>query len=352
MRRYSIAALVFLPAVLKAQVVVDYKEPPKPEYYRPYKLFIGPTADVLPGGTFWLYGGAFFMNWSEYGIGQGVFDVGIADLVEVKVSVGRLLSNLSTGGANEFATAMRVKVLDTRVLKTGVELRLAPVIGQTEEDTLVIRSQDGTRYYYYPLRRDFKSRSATLFVPFTLYLGKATLALGGSITQYGTTIKIRGSLPDTSNNCAGYEDFDCDLLKASYRSPAFRSSVSEERSTFYGGYGGVAYRWKNNTDLIAEVHMLPRVIYRTRPKNTSDTLPPYKRWALENRYTDNSFSPVILSFAGMRYSMNRYLSIDAGIVLPYDPSLKGQPFDLLNAMIHANINLIFSLSDVGRWASM
>ncbi len=342
--------LVSLPALLEAQVV-DYRAPAKPEYYRPYKLFIGPTADVLPGGTFWLYGGAFFMNWSEYGIGQGVFDVGIADLVEVKVSVGRLLSNLSTGGANEFATAMRIKVLDTRFVKTGVELRLAPVIGQTEEDTLVIKGKDPGIYYYYPIRRDFRSRSATLFVPLTFYLGKFTLAFGGSITQYGTTIKILSTLPDTSNNCAEYPDYDCDLLKSYYKSPAFRSSVSEERSTFYGGYGGIAYRWKDNTDLITEVHMLPRVIYRTRLKNTSDTLPTYKKWSLENRYTENSFSPVVLAFAGMRYSMNRYLSVDAGIVLPYDPTLKSQPFDLLNAMIHANLNLIFSLNDVGRWLS-
>ncbi len=340
------------PALLLGQTVVEYKAPQKPEYYRPYKLFIGPTADVLPGGTFWLYGGAFFMNWSEYGIGQGVFNVGIADLVEVKVSIGRLLSNLSTGGANEFATAMRVKVVDTRLFKTGVELRLAPVIGQIEIDTLVVEDTVNDRYDYYTFTRDFRSRSATLFVPATFYIGNFTLAFGGSITQYGTTIKISGALPDTANNCSEHPNYNCDLLKKYYKSPAFRASVEEERSTFYGGYGGISYRWKGNTELIGEVHMLPRVLYRTRLKNTSDTLPAYKKWALENRYTENSFSPVVLTFAGMRYSMNRYLSVDAGIVLPYDPTLGSQPIDLLNAMIHANLNLIFSLSDVGRWLSL
>ncbi len=338
-------AIVF-PAILVAQTVVDYRPPQKPTYYRPYKLFIGPTADVLPGGTFWLYGGAFFMNWSEYGIGQGVFNVGIADIVEVKMSVGRLLSNLSTGGANEFATAMRVKIVDTRYFKTGVELRLAPVIGQTEEDVLVVKDTSTGDYDYYPFTRDFRSRSATLFVPVTLYWGKFTFAFGGSITQYGTTIKILGDLPDTSDNCAANPQYDCEELKRIYRSPAFRSSTEEERSTFYGGYGGISYRWKDNTELIGEVHMLPRVIYRTRLKNTSDTLPAYEKWSLANRYSENGFAPVVLTFAGMRYSMNRYISVDAGIVLPYDPTRQAQPLDLLNAMIHANVNLIFSLSDI------
>jgi len=351
MRSVKITMLMLMPVALGAQTVVDYTEGKYEDYYRPYKLFIGPTADVLPGGTFWLYGGAFFMNWSDYGIGQGVFNVGIADLMEVKVSVGRLLSNLSTGGANEFATAMRLKILNLKNLKMGVELRLAPVIGQRESDTLVVYNVAQGRYDIYPLTREFRSRSATLFIPLTLYYHRFAFAFGGSITQYGTVITIDGTLPDTADNCAANPEYDCDYLKKLYSSPAFRASVSEERSTFYGGYAGLSYRWKPTTELITEVHMLPRVIYRTRLKDYSDTLSLEEKWSLENRYDSNGFSPVILTFAGMRYSFNRYISAEAGIVLPYDPANRTQPFDLLNAMIHANLNLIFSLNDVARWLS-
>ncbi|NPB03419.1 MAG: hypothetical protein GXO39_03265 [Thermotogae bacterium] len=352
-RMFAISIVFLIPSVLSGQVVADYEPPSTPDFYRPYKLFIGSTADVLAAGTFWLYGGAFFMNWAEYGIGQGVFNVGVADVLEIKLSAGRLLSNLSTGGTNEFATAMRIRVLNLKGVKLGVELRLAPVITQKEVDTLVIFNNSLGKYDFFRVDREFNSRSATLFVPLSFYYRNLTFALGGSITQYGTTIKFDpySYLPDTANNCGGPPDdfpYDCDSLKAIYSSPAFRPSGTEERSTFYGGYAGVIYRWKPTTEIVAEIHMFPRVIYRTRPKDLSDTLSPVKRWSLENRYTENTFSPVILSFFGMRYSFNRYLSIESSIVLPYDTRYPNS-LDLLNAMIHANLNLIFSMEDVTRW---
>ncbi len=328
--------------------LVPYRQPDttKPEYYRPHKFLIGPTADVLPGGTFWMYGGAFFMNWSEYGIGQGVFNVGIADLLEVKISLGRILSNLSRGGANELATSMRVKLLNLKSVKAGLELRLAPVVGQREVDHLIVKDKDGEFVEVGRYTREFRSRSATLFVPVTFYTGKWAIGLGASISQYGTTIKLSGNyLPDTSNGCQYYPDYNCEDLKLAYSS-LFKPSKGEERSMAYGGYVGVTYTWRPNTDILVEVHALPKILYRTRPTNLSDTLDFGYRWYVRNRHDKTTFYDVVLTFAGVRYSFNRYISAETGLVLPYDPQLGTNALDLLNSMIYANLNVIFNWKDI------
>lgn len=310
----------------------------RPKYYRPYKLLIGPTGQVLEGGTFWFYGGAFFGNWTEFGIGQGVFTVGLADLMEVKLSLERLLSNLSAGGTSSGAMAMKIKFLDLKNLKGAFELKINPISFQSMMDTLILYNPEPV---YYEFIREYNTRGVTAFVPLTFYWDKYSFAVGASLAQFGINIKS-SQLPDTSNCYAGIY---CDSLKAALNSPAFYDSRKEEILNFYGGYAGLIYLWRENTELIFEVNALPRILYRTRYK--SDTTEPHK-YTISNRYDKNTYALTVLSFLGLRYSFNRLISADAGIVIPYDMSLPPQNrLSLLNSILYANLNVIFSLKDLG-----
>jgi len=315
-------------------IVREYRGP---RYYRPYKLLIGPLGQVIPQGTFWFYGGAFFGNWQDFGIGQGVFTVGLADLMEVKISIERLLSNLSAGGTSSGAMAMKIKFLDLKNFKSAVELKINPVSFESLSDTLVLFNPEPV---YYNFTREYRTRGVTAFIPLTFYVQKYTLALGASLAQFGITIKS-SQLPDTSNCYAGIY---CDSLKSAYNSDAFRNSSKEELMNFYGGYAGLSYLWRENTELIFEVNALPRILYRTRYKK--DTVG-YVKYMPTNRYNTNTYALNILTFLGIRYSFNRYISADAGIVVPYDMSLPAENrLSLLNSVLYANLNIIFALKDL------
>ncbi len=316
-------------------LIEEYREP---EFLRPYKLLIGPTGQVIGGGTFWFYGGAFFGNWTEFGIGQGVFTVGLADLMEVKLSVERLLSNLTSGGTSSGAMAMKMKFLDLRNFKGAVELKINPISFQGMVDTLILYNPEPV---YYAFSRDYKTRGVTAFVPLTLYVGKYTLAFGASLAQFGITIESRG-LPDTANCLGGIY---CDSLKKALNSSAFGDSRKEELLNFYGGYIGLIYQWRKRTEFIFEVNALPRIIYRTRYKK--DTTSPHK-YELANRFDKNSYALNVLSFVGLRYSFDKHISVESGIVVPYDMSLPSENrLSLLNSILYANLNIMFSVGDFG-----
>ncbi len=320
--------------------VYDYQ---KEHYYRPSKMFISPTAEVLPGGVVWLYGGFSFKNWTSYGIGQGVFNVGLADIVEVRVSLERMLLNVYREGMGGFATAMKIRALNLPNFKVGVELKISPYTSSSFADTLVVYNEVIKSYEFYGFTRSYRSRSATLTLPLSLYHKNFVLSVGGTFSQYGTFISVEGFLPDTSDDCAANPHLSCESLKEVYRSRGFAPSLKEERSNYYGGYLGLIYHRNEKTDLLLEITTLPVVVYRGTLKDTSKSSPEEK-WGLNNRYTSTRFNTAFLFISGLRYSFNRYVSFETGVFIPY---FMGQDTpDLLSATIYSNLNLIFGLGDM------
>ncbi len=329
---------------LLSQVVLPGPGGRHPKYYRPYRLLIGSTADVLPGGAFWVHGGSVISNqFKEYGIWEGVFNVGLADMVEVKLSLRRLLSTVPEGALiqpNEMATSLKVSYLNLPRASFALEFRISPESKETFTDTIVLFSPEPL---YKEIYREFTIRSALIYTPITLRIKGETLSLtlSPALYQYGLLGRV-GGLPPLEN-CEG--GVFCDSLRSWLGSGAFDEDRVERKVYLPGGYAGMLYTWRENTDIILEANVQPKLIYRGWIRDP--LVSGYGRYSPSNRYNDYEVKPVVFSFLGIRYSILRYMAVDAGVVVPYDFSLPpGERLNLLNAVLYFNFHFIFSQNDV------
>jgi len=325
---------------LVSQVIVN--PPGYPEYYEPYRLLIGPTAGVLPDGAVWFHGGTFLDNQlKDYGIWHGVFTVGIGGVAEVQLSMSRLLSNLPSypwTQINEVSSAMKLSVVRLQHVMLAVHLQVSPGVVNEVPDTIVLFAPHPV---YYGFVRIYRTRTAYLTVPLTVRFGRLSVSAGAGMVQFGTRMEMR-DLPPLSGCEAGVL---CDSLKAWLSTEPFRSTKDESVLTAYTGYVGGAYGWRERTDLLFEVNLHPRFLYRGMFKRTGIT--GYGRYSPRNRIPRDTAVAVIRTFAGVRHSFSRNFIVDAGIVLPYDTGLPpGDRLNLLSATLYLNLHVILSLKDL------
>ena len=307
--------------------------------YAPTRLFLGPTANVLPDGTVWLYGGTILDNqFRDYGIWHGVLNVGLGDVSEVTLSVGRLLSNLPAFQPGNVATAMKIRLVKTSFLSAALKLKVSPGMTYYVVDTLVLFAPGPI---YRNFLRTYRIRTASLLLPITIKLGRVSISASPFLEESGTRMEMEG-LPSLKN-CEG--GTLCDSLRAWLNTVPFREAKGEKRMTFYGGYVGGTYAWRKGTDLLFELNALPKYLYRGLV--ASDTLGGSARYSPTNRLQEDTVFTVLHTFLGIRHYPFRNLALDVGVVIPYDTHLPPKDrLNLLGATIYLNFHLLFSLVDL------
>ncbi|NPA79764.1 MAG: hypothetical protein GXO29_01765 [Thermotogae bacterium] len=321
-----------------AQIVVN--APAYEDYRWPTRLFLGTTADVLPDGMIWLHGGIVLNDqFVDYGIWHGVFNLGLSDLAEVRVSMGRLLS-APLGRwfqVNEVTTALKLKFLNVGPVSAAVDFKANPGIRNILRDTMLVFNPEPVRHIYL---RIYHTRMVAMSLPITLRFGRVAITAAPSITRLGVRMEL-DRLPSTDNCLEGVL---CDSLIAWLSTEPFRESPTESRLTFKGGYLGGEYMWRENAILIAEFNLMPKFIYRGMP--LSDTLLAPAKFYPDNRAPSDRVYPLLYSLWGIRYALLRSLSLDIATVIPYDFTLPpDRRLNLLNATIYLNFNLLFPLND-------
>lgn len=252
------------------------------EYPRinPSVLFTAPTGYVVPKLAVYSVGGSTIapeIEEYESRFSALIFALGLGNIAEIQFNWWRTFTNLASGGSNVAATSFKIKVVDESktIPAVAILLKMAPI--------WQIYSEPKEAFKHY-------SRSAILYCVGSKKIGNHTFHLGANYSDY--VLKIEEQQDTTT-----------------------------QRATLYGPIVGYEKEYTEDTRLVFEYQVVPRVNF--------------------NKKRLDSIHMIIL---GGRFFLFKILALDAGIVYPITG--KKEEGLILGMIPYTNFTLAFSLQQV------
>ena len=262
------------------------------DYLIPTRCFTVPTAKVLPSRTFWLNGGVSLGSaeaFQESGIFQGIIGLGLGDVVEGRFMVAGVLTNLATGSIIAPTTSFKLQL--TR------QTRKVPVFTALE-----LRTTPGYHYSFQGGGSRYGVKYGFLYGVIGRDMGSWSLHLGGSVSDY--------------------------RIMAVERDTSYEKDSSITQVIFYGGTLGLQRFMSNNTVMVFEGQLVPKVCFPT----------------------DNSparLEPVYALMGGVRYFFSPNWCVDAGLF--YATELDNPTPAIADMMVYSNLHFLFTWDALTRF---
>ncbi|MEO0140915.1 MAG: hypothetical protein ABIM88_05135 [candidate division WOR-3 bacterium] len=262
------------------------------DYLMPTRCFTVPTAKVLPSRTFWLNGGVSLGSaeaFQEAGIFQGVLGLGLGDVVEGRFMIAGVLTNLSTGSIVAPTTSFK--------LQLSRQTKKVPVFTALE-----LRTTPGYHYSFQAGGNKYGVKYGFLYGVMGRDMGSWSVHLGGSVSDY--------------------------RIMTVERDTAYAKDSSLTQVIFYGGTIGLQKFMANNTAMVFEGQLVPKVCF---PTDTSSA----------------SLEAVYALLGGVRYFFTPNWCIDAGLF--YAGEVDNPTPAIADMMVYSNLHFLFTWDALTRF---
>ena len=262
------------------------------DYLIPTRCFTVPTAKVLPSGTFWLNGGVSLGSaeaFQESGVFQGIIGLGLGDVVEGRFAVAGVLTNLATGSIIAPTTSFK--------LQLSRQTRKVPLFSALE-----LRTTPGYHYSFQPGGDRYGVKYGFLYGVIGRDMGSWSVHIGGSVSDY----RIMAVETDSS----------------------YQKDSSLTQVIFYGGTAGIQKFAPNNTVMVFEGQLVPKVCF---PTDTSSA----------------SLKAVYSLMGGVRYFFSPNWCVDAGLF--YAAEVDNPTPAIADMMVYSNLHFLFTWDALTRF---